>query len=100
MEGNRQFFPTQSCSRRIRFHFLEGVSERFAEIPGLRLGGHSQRIFLLVIAEAAPRSRVLRKNNRPLILIRDGVQPISSPPNRFPFPRNITPTTDSLIPLR
>ena len=51
----------------------------------MRLHAHAQRIFFLVIAEAAPRRRILGEDNRPLILVGKRVQAIASRRQRLPF---------------
>src|SRR5439155_10299456 len=86
--------------RRIRFDFLKGVRQCFAEICGLRLRGYAQSVFLLVIAEAAPGSRVLRENNRPLIFVRNGVQAISPRRERFSFDAHVVGKSDDRILVR
>src|SRR5216683_2897846 len=100
MEGNRELFPPQSCGRRIRFDFLERVGQHFKRFRGVGLHVYAQRVLFLVVAEAAPGSRVLRKNNRPLILVRDGVQPIRARRKGFPFHRDIVGKSDGRILIR
>src|SRR5467141_4613267 len=100
VDGNCELLPPQSCRRRIRLDFLEGVGQRLTEIRGLWLGVHAQRVFFLVVAEAAPGSRVLRKNDRPLILVSDGLQPIRAPRKGFPFHGDIVGESDGGILIR
>src|SRR6266849_1227862 len=100
VERNRQLLPAQSCCRRIRFDFLKRVGKRLTEIRRLRLGRHAQCVLFLVVAQAAPGSRVLRKNNRPLILVRDGVQPVSPSRKRFSFHGDIFGKSDGRILVR
>ncbi len=49
---------------------------------------HPQRILLLVISERAPRRRVLRKNDRPLVGVRNHVQPVRPLVERLAFDRD------------
>src|SRR5260370_10471916 len=88
-EGTRQFFPEQRRQRGIRLHVIENVRQHFKRFRGVRFDAHAQRIFFLVVAEAAPRSRVLRKYDRPLIFVRERVQPVRPRTKRFPFNGNI-----------
>src|SRR5260370_1056616 len=69
-ESNPHLLPAQSGSRPIRFDFLEGVSQRLAEIRPLRLGYHAPPVFFPVLAETSPPTRILRAKNPPLTLFR------------------------------
>src|SRR6266849_4322883 len=75
-EGNRQLLPPKRRSRRIRLHIIENIRQHLRGFCRVRFHAHAQRILFLVVAEAAPGSRVLGKNHRPLIFVREGVQPI------------------------
>ena len=55
-----------------------------------RLGFHgdAEGIFRRVVGERTPRGGVLRENNRPLVGIRDHMQPVGSLVERLAFNQN------------
>src|SRR5216683_225953 len=99
-EGNRQLLPPKCRSRRIRLHVFENVRQHLKRFRRVRFRAHAQRILFLVVAEAAPGSRILRKNHRPLIFVRDGVQPIRARRKGFPFHGDIVGESNSRIIIR
>src|ERR1700683_1154843 len=55
---------------------VEIVAKRFVVLDGLRSHGHTERVFRLIVGEAAPGSGVLGENDNPGGLPRNHVEPV------------------------
>src|SRR3954471_18862590 len=53
-EGNGNVLPVQGNDGAVGLDLVEVVGERFVEVAFLRLHVDAQRVFLLVVGEAAP----------------------------------------------
>src|SRR2546430_12650225 len=53
-----------------------------------RLHRDAQRVFFFIVAKTSPRGRILREDNRPLLLVRNRVQPVSARGQRLAFHRD------------
>ncbi len=100
VDGYGEFFPPQRRHGRIRFDVVENVRQNFKRFRRLRFCSHAQRVFFFVIAEAAPGGRILREDDRPLILVRDGVQSIGPRSQRLPFDGDVIGKHDRCILVR
>jgi len=94
IEGYRQLFPAKCRCRRLRLHILEGISQRVFVFGWPGLHGYAQRILLLVITKAAPRRRILRKRDRPLIRRGKHVQAIGARGQRVALDGNLVAELD------
>src|SRR2546430_4093261 len=65
-----------------------------------RLHRDAQRVFLFIVAKTSPRGRILREDNRPLLLVRNRVQPVSARGQRLAFHRHIVRKRDGCILVR
>ena len=78
LERHGDLFPTHGNHGRIRLEFVEVVGQCIVHVGRLRFHRHAERIFVLLVAEAAPCGRHLRKNHRPLIFAGNHVQSVGS----------------------
>ncbi len=99
-ERDGQLLPAQSCRRGVGFHVIEHVGEHVKRFGRVRFHRDAQRVLFLVVAEAAPGSGILGENNRPLILVGNGVQSVGACGQRFSFYGNVISESDGGIFIR
>ena len=66
----------------------------------MRFYGDAEGVFFFVVAETAPGSGILGKNNGPLILVGNGVQSVGARRQRFSFDGNVIGESNCRIFIR
>ena len=66
----------------------------------MRLHAHAQRVFLFIVAKTSPGRRILREDNRPLLLVRNRVQAVRARRQRLSFHRHIVRKSNGGVLIR